>query len=95
MICLRCGLVRASRCGCGRCGCSIAGGLVPLFPYIVLTRLHSAFLLSVTVTLLALFIFGYGKGRLTGSAPLRGAIQTLIIGALAAGAAFAIAKWIS
>jgi VIT1/CCC1 family predicted Fe2+/Mn2+ transporter len=47
------------------------------------------------VTLVALFIFGYIKGRFTGSAPLRGATQTLIIGALAAGAAFFIAKWIS
>ena len=37
----------------------------------------------------------YIKGRFTGSAPMRGAIQTLIIGALAAGAAFLIAKWIS
>src|SRR5690349_17725997 len=68
------------------------GGFVPLFPYMLLTRMRSAFSLSVTLTLLALFIFGYIKGRFTGSAPLRGAVQTLIIGALAAGAAFLIAK---
>ena len=71
------------------------GGFVPLFPYMLLTRMRSAFSLSVTLTLLALFIFGYIKGRFTGSAPLRGALQTLIIGALAAGAAFFIAKLIS
>jgi len=71
------------------------GGFVPLFPYMLLTRMRSAFSLSVTLTLLALFIFGYIKGRFTGSAPLRGAVQTLIIGALAAGAAFLIAKLIS
>lgn len=71
------------------------GGLVPLSPYMLLTRMHSAFLLSVTVTLLALFVFGYVKGRYTGAAPMRGAIQTLIIGALAAGAAYLIAKWIA
>lgn len=71
------------------------GGLVPLSPYMLLTQMHSAFLLSVTVTLLALFIFGYVKGRYTGAAPIRGAIQTLIIGALAAGAAYLIAKWIA
>ena len=71
------------------------GGFVPLFPYILPIQMRSAFLLSVTVTLLALFIFGYIKGRFTGAAPLRGAVQTLIIGALAAAAAFFIAKLIS
>ena len=76
-------------------GAYSVGGLIPLFPYVLLPVMHSAFVLSVTVTLLALFIFGYIKGRFTGSAPLRGAMQTLIIGALAAGAAFFIAKWIS
>jgi hypothetical protein len=35
-------------------GAYASGGLVPLFPYMLLTRLHSAFLLSVGVTLLAL-----------------------------------------
>ena len=76
-------------------GAYAVGGLVPLSPYMLLSQMHSAFLLSVTVTLLALFVFGYVKGRYTGAAPLRGAIQTLIIGALAAGAAYLIAKWIA
>ena len=71
------------------------GGFVPLFPYILPIQMRSAFLLSVTVTLLALFIFGYIKGRFTGAAPLRGALQTLVIGALAAAAAFFIAKLVS
>jgi len=47
------------------------------------------------MTLLALFIFGYIKGRYTGAVPMRGAVQTLVIGALAAGAAYLIAKWIA
>jgi VIT family len=55
----------------------------------------SASLLSVGVTLLALFVFGYVKGRNTGTAPMRGAVRTVIIGALAAGAAYLIAKWIA
>ena len=76
-------------------GAYAVGGLVPLSPYMLLTQMHSAFLFSVSVTLLALFIFGYVKGRYTGAAPMRGAIQTLIIGALAAGAAYLIAKWIA
>ena len=60
----------------------------PAFPLYVVDSMHSAFLLSVTVTLLALFVFGYIKGRFTGTAPMRGAIQTLTIGSLAAGAAY-------
>jgi VIT1/CCC1 family predicted Fe2+/Mn2+ transporter len=72
-----------------------SGGLVPLFPYMLIPQMHSAFLLSVAVTLMALFVFGYIKGRYTGAAPMRGAIQTLVIGALAAGAAYLIAKWIA
>jgi vacuolar iron transporter family protein len=86
---------RALRSALTIAGAYAVGGFVPLFPYMLLARMHSAFLLSVTLTLLALFIFGYIKGRFTGSAPLRGAAQTLIIGAVAAAAAFFIAKLIS
>ena len=86
---------RALRSAMTIAGAYAIGGFVPLFPYMLLTRMRSAFSLSVTLTLLALFIFGYIKGRFTGTAPLRGAVQTLIIGALAGGAAFFIAKLIS
>ena len=73
----------------------IVGGLVPLSPYIVASQVSSTFLLSVVVTLIALFVFGLVKARYTGAPALRGALQTLIIGALAAGAAYLIARWIS
>ncbi len=73
----------------------IAGGLVPLAPYMLASSVHTAFLLSVVVTLIALFIFGFVKARYTGAPTLRGALQTLVIGALAAGAAYLIARWIS
>jgi len=86
---------RALRSALTIAGAYAAGGFVPLFPYMLLTRMQSAFLLSVVLTLLALFVFGYIKGRFTGTAPLRGAFQTLIIGAIAAGAAYFIAKLIS
>jgi vacuolar iron transporter family protein len=52
-------------------------------------------LLSVGVAFLALFIFGYVKGRYMGAAPMRGAVQTLVIGALAARVAYLIVKWIA
>ena len=54
-----------------------------------------ALLFSVVVTLAALTAFGYIKGRFTGAAPLGGALQTVLIGGLAAAAAFAIARMIS
>jgi VIT1/CCC1 family predicted Fe2+/Mn2+ transporter len=54
----------------------------------------TALMVSVGVTIVALFVFGYVKGHFTGLPPLRGAIQTTLIGGLAAGAAFTIAKLI-
>jgi vacuolar iron transporter family protein len=50
---------------------------------------------SVGVTLLALFIFGSIKGHYTGVKPLRGGVQTVLVGGLAAAAAFFIARLIS
>jgi vacuolar iron transporter family protein len=43
----------------------------------------------------ALLIFGALKGHFTGAPPLRSGLQTLLIGGLAATAAFLIAKAIS
>ena len=72
----------------------ILGGLVPLAPYILMNQLYSALEASVAVTLAALFVFGFVKGRMTGISPLRGGLQTVIIGGLASAAAFGLAKWI-
>jgi VIT1/CCC1 family predicted Fe2+/Mn2+ transporter len=76
-------------------GAYAVGGFVPLAPYIALTRASTALLISIVVTLLALFVFGFIKGRFTGMRPLRSALQTAFIGSVAAGAAFAIARAIS
>lgn len=70
----------------------IAGGMVPLAPYFFITSVHSALLASVGVTLLALLVFGYVKGRFTTAKPYRSAWQTAVVGGLAAAAAFLIAK---
>jgi VIT1/CCC1 family predicted Fe2+/Mn2+ transporter len=70
----------------------IAGGLVPLAPYFFLRSVQSALIGSVVVTLLALLVFGYVKGRFTTAKPLRSAWQTVVVGGLAATAAFVIAK---
>jgi VIT1/CCC1 family predicted Fe2+/Mn2+ transporter len=76
-------------------GSYIAGGFIPLSPYLVFHSSREALLWSAAVTLIALGIFGYIKGRFTGFKPLRSALQTVVIGGLAAGAAFLIAKAIS
>ena len=72
----------------------IAGGMVPLLPYMLIHTATQAMLWSIVVTLIALLIFGYVKGRFTGKTPFRSAIQTAIVGGLAAAAAFTIAKLI-
>jgi vacuolar iron transporter family protein len=75
-------------------GAYIAGGLIPLSPYFFFHAASSALLLSIAMTLIALLIFGFVKGRFTGTRPVRSALQTAFIGSVAAGAAFAIARMI-
>jgi VIT1/CCC1 family predicted Fe2+/Mn2+ transporter len=66
----------------------IVGGLIPLVPYILGLELHRALIYSVVVTGIALGIFGAVKGRLTG----KSAFQTMLVGGVAAGAAFYLAS---
>jgi VIT1/CCC1 family predicted Fe2+/Mn2+ transporter len=73
----------------------IVGGLIPLAPYILLSDVQTGLWFSVVVTVLALAVFGWVKGRFTGINPFKGATQTVVIGGLAATAAFLIAKLIS
>ena len=73
----------------------IAGGIIPLSPYMALHSVRHALGWSVVVTLIALGFFGYIKGRFTGARAGRSAAQTVVIGGLAAGAAFLLAKLIS
>ncbi len=73
----------------------IVGGLVPLAPYIVMNRVFPALCASVSVTLLALFVFGGIKGHYTGVGPFRSGLQTVLVGGLAAAAAFFIARLVA
>jgi len=75
-------------------GAYIAGGMIPLAPYIFSHTSANALLLSIVLTLIALLVFGFVKGRFTGTRPIRSALQTAFIGSVAAGAAFAIARMI-
>jgi len=73
----------------------VAGGLVPLAPYFVFSTMGGALRASIAVTLLALLVFGYIKGRFTVKRPFRSAWQTAVVGGIAAAAAFVIAKLIA
>ena len=68
-----------------------AGGLVPLIPYMLTKDLWTALQMSVGMTAVALFIFGAVKGHFTGANRIKSAAQTLLVGGIAAGAAFALA----
>ncbi|MHB8526518.1 MAG: VIT1/CCC1 transporter family protein [Candidatus Acidiferrales bacterium] len=73
----------------------IVGGLIPLTPYMLVSQIFSALWVSVGVTLLALLIFGFIKARYTDVAPWRGALQTALVGSLAAAAAFFLAHLVN
>lgn len=70
----------------------VVGGLLPLLPYMFFADIHTALWWSVAVTPVALFVFGYVKSGYTGVPPWRGGFQTLLVGGLAAAAAFGIAR---
>ena len=70
----------------------VVGGLIPLLPYMVFSDILTALWWSVAVTPVALFVFGYVKSGYTGVPPWRGGFQTVLVGGLAAAAAFGIAR---
>jgi vacuolar iron transporter family protein len=70
----------------------VAGGLVPLLPYMFVPEAGRAMAVSVAVTLAALLFFGFVKGRFTGDRPFFSAVQTTVVGALASAAAYAMAR---
>lgn len=72
----------------------IAGGVIPLLPYMVVPDVRTALWWSAAVTPIALFLFGYVKSRFTGAPAWRGGFQTVMVGGLAAAAAFGIARLI-
>lgn len=70
----------------------IIGGIIPLSPYFFISNTTEALKYSVVATLICLFIFGYFKSKITGMNPWWGALRVTLIGAVAAGAAFGVAK---
>jgi VIT1/CCC1 family predicted Fe2+/Mn2+ transporter len=76
-------------------GAYVVGGLIPLVPYMTFSNTRTALAVSTAVTLIALAVFGFVKGRFTGLKPVRSATQTVLIGGLAAGVAYALARLLS
>jgi vacuolar iron transporter family protein len=86
---------RAVRSACTIAAAYIAGGLIPLAPYMLMTVPFSALLASVAATLVALAIFGAIKGHYTAMPLIPSAARTVVIGGLAAAAAFGIARLVA
>jgi VIT1/CCC1 family predicted Fe2+/Mn2+ transporter len=86
---------RALRSASTIAGAYIAGGLIPLAPYMLMSSVTSALEASVVATLVALAVFGGIKGHYTGMPRMASALRTVIIGGLAAAAAFGIARLVS
>lgn len=76
-------------------GSYVVGGAIPLAPYVFSMTVPQALLASVAVTMVALGLFGGIKGKLTGRPPLREAAKTMLVGAMASGAAYGLARLIA
>ena len=76
-------------------GSYIIGGLIPLSAYMLINDIEQALIASTIATLTALATFGAIKGKLVGVNPAKAAIQTMLVGGLAASVAYAIAAFIS
>jgi predicted membrane protein (TIGR00267 family) len=86
---------RAAKSGATIALAYLAGGFIPLFPYILFRDSKTGFDLSCTVTILALIIFGYIKSKVTGQPLIIGTIKVASIGIIAAGAAYLLARAVS
>ena len=69
----------------------ILAAMVPIFPYFFLDR-ATAIPVSIGVALIGLFALGFGKGRLVQKSPIFQGMEILVIGCVAAGAAFLIGQ---
>ncbi len=83
---------RASRSAFNIGASYIVGGMVPLSPYFFVTNSIEGLKISVVITLICLFVFGFFKSKLTGVNTWAGGLKVMLIGAAAAATAFAIAK---
>jgi VIT1/CCC1 family predicted Fe2+/Mn2+ transporter len=74
------------------------GGIIPMIPYFAVKHVNTALFISIVITVIILLIFGYSKSIITGTghkSAAFSAIQTLIVGALAAGASYGIVRGVN
>jgi VIT1/CCC1 family predicted Fe2+/Mn2+ transporter len=85
---------RATRSALTIAGAYVAGGLIPLAPYMTMSSVTGGLRYSAAITFVALAAFGFVKSRFVGISPWKGALQTILTGGLAATAAFLLARLI-
>lgn len=68
----------------------IVFGIIPLLPYIFVPQSPSAFLLSLSYTVIALILLGFVRWRATGISLIRSIGETLLIGGIASSIAYLI-----
>lgn len=74
------------------------GGLVPMIPYFAYHDVLHALYTSIGISVVILLIFGYIKAIVTGTRrgeACMSALQTLVVGAIAAGTAYAIVRGVN
>ncbi len=76
-------------------GAYVAGGFIPIAPYFLIPDAAEALPYSVAITLAALALFGFIRGRFTDTPRLRSTLHTLLVGGGAAAAAFILTKAIA
>lgn len=82
--------------GALRIGLSYAlGGLVPLSAYLLTSNPKQGLLVSTSLTILALGVFGYLKSQFLDQPKIKGALRMVVVGALAAGVSFFVARLVS
>jgi VIT1/CCC1 family predicted Fe2+/Mn2+ transporter len=86
---------RSSRAALTIGGAYAVGGIVPLAPYFFIADARAALPWSALCAVAALFAFGWAKGKATSGRPLRSALHTTLVGAIAAAAAYGLARLVS
>jgi len=74
------------------------GGIIPMVPYFAVKNVNTALFISIAITVIILIGFGYTKAIITGTTQkgaVYSAVQTLIVGALAAGASYGIVRGVN
>lgn len=86
---------RAMRAAITIGGAYVVGGLIPLTPYLLLTEITDALIISCVATLTALGVFGWIKGKLIGISASKSSFQMVTVGGIAAAVAYGVARLIA